>query len=597
MNLEDYQEIWFVDFEYQAAEGECPVVNCMVAHELRTGQTLRCFTEELCGCRVPPFNIGADSLVVAYFASAEMGCFLALGWRFPLHLLDLYVECRRLRNETNGAGDKFSLVGGLAWLGLQRFIPPQKEEMQKLSLRGGPYSGEEQRELLDYCEADVMALKPFLKKLLPDISRQPALMDGNYMKAVALMERTGVPVDTNLFYLLNKHWDMLRLKLVQQVDKKTGFYEGFSFKRKYFGRWLAKRDISWPLLPSGMHQLDKEAWKMMSTLYPELAPHAQLRETLSRLRKLNLTVGSDGCNRCMLSAFRAKTGRNQPSTARFIFGLPAWLRSLIKPPKGYAVAYLDYRQQEFAIAAALSGDENMIEAYRSGDPYLAFACMAGAVPPEATRETHPRERKLYKLCALALLYEMGPAALASHLGISTAHARKLSQDYRKAFAGFERFKDDYALAVNVARVATTRTGWRMKVDSGAKGTTVRNFPIQSAGAEILRLACYELTRKGITLCCPIHDAILIMDRIEDIEPTVAKAKTIMETASRVITGSLTIPSDEYIVRYPDRYMDEARGKEMLEHMLGILAELEGTTLKKMEAGLAVATPNTYMSIR
>ena len=83
MNLDGYQEIWFIDFEYQAEDGERPVVNCMVAHELRTGQTLRYFTEELRGCRVPPFNTGPDSLVVAFFASAEMGCFLALGWAFP----------------------------------------------------------------------------------------------------------------------------------------------------------------------------------------------------------------------------------------------------------------------------------------------------------------------------------------------------------------------------------------------------------------------------------------------------------------------------------------------------------------------------------
>ena len=40
----------------------------------------------------------------------------------------------------------------------------------------------------------------------------------------------------------------------------------------------------------------------------------------------------------------------------------------------------DFSQQEFAIAAALSGDEKMQAAYRSGDPYLSFARQAGAVP-------------------------------------------------------------------------------------------------------------------------------------------------------------------------------------------------------------------------
>jgi hypothetical protein len=57
----------------------------------------------------------------------------------------------------------------------------------------------------------------------------------------------------------------------------------------------------------------------------------------------------------------------------FIFGPSVWLRGLIKPPPGYGIAYIDWAQQEFGIAAALSGDPLMMDAYRSGDPYLAFA--------------------------------------------------------------------------------------------------------------------------------------------------------------------------------------------------------------------------------
>ena len=87
----------------------------------------------------------------------------------------------------------------------------------------------------------------------------------------------------------------------------------------------------------------------------------------------------------MLSAFRARTGRNQPSNTKFIFGPSVWLRGLIQPPPGYGIAYIDWAQQEFGIAAALSGDPLMMEAYRSGDPYLAFAKQAGAAPPEATK--------------------------------------------------------------------------------------------------------------------------------------------------------------------------------------------------------------------
>jgi DNA polymerase-1 len=87
------------------------------------------------------------------------------------------------------------------------------------------------------------------------------------------------------------------------------------------------------------------------------------------------------------------THRLQPSNAKFIFGPSVWLRGLIQPAPGHGLAYLDWAQQEFGIAAALSGDPLMPEAYRSGDPYLAFAKQAGAVPGRRSRRLRPLCRR------------------------------------------------------------------------------------------------------------------------------------------------------------------------------------------------------------
>ena len=104
----------------------------------------------------------------------------------------------------------------------------------------------------------------------------------------------------------------------------------------------------------------------------------ELRSALSEMRLSDLAVGSDGRNRTILSAFQSRTGRCQPSNTKYIFGPSVWLRGLIQPPEGWGVAYLDWSQQEFGIAAVLSGDEAMQAAYLSGDPYLEFAKQAGA---------------------------------------------------------------------------------------------------------------------------------------------------------------------------------------------------------------------------
>ena len=85
----DFREIWLVDFEFSAPPGERPTVVFLVARELDSGHTLRVWQDELAGLSEPPYDCGPESLVVAYYASAEMGCHLALGWRLPENLLDL----------------------------------------------------------------------------------------------------------------------------------------------------------------------------------------------------------------------------------------------------------------------------------------------------------------------------------------------------------------------------------------------------------------------------------------------------------------------------------------------------------------------------
>ena len=89
-----------------------------------------------------------------------------------------------------------------------------------------------------------------------------------------------------------------------------------------------------------------------------------------------------------MSPFGSDTGRNQPSNSRYIFGASAWQRSIIKAPADRVLAYIDFSSQEFALGGTLSGDQAMMDDYRSGDPYLAWARRTGAIPPDATKSSH-----------------------------------------------------------------------------------------------------------------------------------------------------------------------------------------------------------------
>jgi DNA polymerase-1 len=159
-----FGEVWTADFEFAVDAGDNPVPVCVVAHELRTGQRVRLWRDELLVLHAPPYAIDKDALFVAFYASAELGCHLALGWPLPANVLDLYVE---FRIQSNGLAPPCGsgLLGALAWYGLDAIEASEKDAMRELALRGGPWTDAEKVGLLDYCESDVVALDRLLEAM------------------------------------------------------------------------------------------------------------------------------------------------------------------------------------------------------------------------------------------------------------------------------------------------------------------------------------------------------------------------------------------------------------------------------------------------
>jgi hypothetical protein len=584
--LAAFRKVWLVDFEFSALDGERQRVICMVARELRSRRTLRLWGDELRAMRAPPFTTDGSSLVVAYYASAEVGCFLQLGWPLPERVLDLFAE---FRNATNGlvlpaiGGKLNSLLCALSFYGIPAISFAEKKEMQQLAVRGEPWTDDERAALLAYCETDVNALELLLPRMLPHVHVPFALHRGRYMKAVARMEHEGIPLDVPALEILRRYWPMIKAQLVAAVDLDYGVYEGTTFKVKEFERWLAERRIAWPRLATGALALDGDAFSDMAKAYPAVGALAELRHAMSALRLESLAVGSDGRNRCLLSAFAAKTGRNQPSNSRFIFGPSKWLRCLIQPPPGFAIAYCDWEQQEIAIAAALSGDVNMQAAYNSADFYLSTAKLAGAAPIDATKKTHKIIRDQFKSVCLGVLYGLWIHGLADRLGESTARARELLEMHRQAYPTFWAWSEaavDYAV---LNGHLDTVFGWRVRLGGGAQkraphrlyrgplGITrdelafnprsLRNFPVQANAAEMMRYAAILATERGVSVCGPVHDAFVVMAPADRIDEAVVTLQAAMAEASRIVLRGFELRSDAKIVRYPARYVDE-RGAQM-----------------------------------
>jgi DNA polymerase I-like protein with 3'-5' exonuclease and polymerase domains len=268
-------------------------------------------------------------------------------------------------------------------------------------------------------------------------------------------------------------------------------------------------------------------------------------------------------------AFRSRTGRNQPSNSKFIFGPSVWLRGLIKPPVNHGIAYVDWRQQEFAVAAVLSNDATMQAAYLSGDPYLMFGKQVGLIPADGTKATHKFARELCKQCVLATQYGMEAESLAARLGQPTIVARDLLRAHREAYSVFWRWSDaalDTAMSTNSLH---TVFGWHVHVGENPNPRSLRNFPVQGNGAEMMRIAACLATERGIEVCAPVHDAFLICAPLERLDQDIAGMRQAMVEASRAVLDGFEIGTDVSITRFPDRFMDD-RGKVMWMRVLDLL---------------------------
>jgi DNA polymerase I len=568
-----FRRIWCIDFEFLSPDGENPQPVCLVAKEVGTGRLIRLWHDQL--GPEPPFEIDNDTLIVAYYAPAEIGCFLALGWPVPTRFIDLFAEFRR---ETNALAipEGRKLLAALSRHRIAHITSDEKKAGRDLVMRGGPWSDSERREILDYCETDVVCLPALLEAMLPGIAPTPqmlgqALLRGRYMTAVARMERIGVPIDVETLTAIRDGWESIKADLIREVDADYGVFEHGVFKSGLFAKYLADRGIPWPKTETGRLQLDQDTFRDQAKAYPELAPLRELRHSLSELRIEKLAVGSDGRNRTMLSPLGASSGRNTPSANKFIFGPSVWLRGLIKPGPDRAIAYIDWSSQEVAIAAALSSDPDLIKAVASGDPYLSFAVQARLAPEGATKASHRAVRDLCKACVLGTNYGMGARTLAFRTNTSIIEAEALLRLLARTYPVFTEWQSKSVDVAQLRGYMSTVFGWKLHVTGSTRPTALRNFPMQSHGAEMLRIACCLATERGVSVCAPVHDALLIEASLDQIDDAVSTTQDAMTEAAAVVLGSgVWIETDVDIVRYPDRYSDP-RGQVMWDRVTSLLS--------------------------
>jgi DNA polymerase-1 len=585
---DNFARVIVADFEYEVRDGELPNVLCMVAYELDENRqhvrTIRKWRGEF--DPQPPFDIGPDTLFVAYSAWAEMTCFMVLGWQFPVHIFDLhtaYLAASNVLRPQTGEDAAFKkpkkdLAAACRAYGITGWEGLEKKEIAK-DIGEGRWEDHGAARTLEYCEEDVHMSVLLLaaelrgkfddraRAVLPPADVERVLHWSNYSaKAVARIQAAGMPIDMALWDLVQENKVAVVADLVRRFDPSQGEDETiytpegeFSYAR--FDRWLARNGHAWPRLGSGRLDTDGDAFRMMYHV-PGIEDLHALRDSLGVIVRAKLPIGSDGRNRPSLFPFGTATGRNAHSKS--LYNAHASVRSFMVFPPDKIGAYLDWRTQEVGIAGVLSGDAALMNAYREGDVYHALALVCGFTTdpnPMHWKKHNGEVRQRMKALQLGINYGMGVPSLARGLDRHPLIASGVIEKHRRAYPRYWQWRDDGASNAMAGvgmhhgvRCMRSVFGWPLYISTSPNKRTLYNFPMQANGAEMLRLAAWRMCELGIVPCMLIHDGILIEAHDRD---QVDHAMDIMRAASRDVCDGFEIDVDiDQILERGARYRDK-----------------------------------------
>lgn len=554
-----------------------------------------------------------DYIWVAYNAIADLTCLQALGIDISgLKVIDAMVEARMVTLTLPSLFQyKGDLLTSLHAFGIKSAASAGfKKDVRNIILNNRQYSHWKWKRIKAYGPTDVKPLPDLLKRVWQahqnansPITLSEMLHRGNYVKALAILSfnNKGFPIDQPWLNAIFENKVKIIRYLQQQVNVKYGqlYIENKSkdvmhFNYNLFKKMILNKGYIWDITEKTKRpRLDKIYLKKKVHQYPEIKLFYYVKKTLLALEVADLTSQCiDGHIKPAIFPFAQKTGRNSHKPSKgFMLNITPWMRSIIKPKPNTLIIGADWSQQEIAIAAVLSGDKKYIDVYndKEGDVYLTLAKMAGAVPIDATKSSHPQMRQTFKAIQLGLGYGKGIDSLAvdvyesnkdanNNYSLSSAEAFDLASNiyhwHKSTFSTYWEWIDDVMTIGRSDGFIRSVDGWTYFIDDNVRDTQLLNLPMQSNGAAMLRRAViYCNESEDIDLICTLHDALYITCNEQDRDKAIELLTNCMNKACRDILGDkvqIRIDIGEY--NHENGYNDP-RGDEMLTKIKELLCDI------------------------
>ena len=213
------------------------------------------------------------------------------------------------------------------------------------------------------------------------------------------------------------------------------------------------------------------------------------------------------------ACFRSVPPPARNAQAKSLYNAHASMRSFMKFSPHKIGLYLDWRTQEVGVAAARSGDEQLAEDYLAGDIYHALAMMCGLTNQDAKSwKATPEgktQRQRMKALQLGVNYGMGVMSLSRGLGRHPLIGSEVIIRHQQRYPTYWDWRRGMVERAMLERVIVSEfDGWPLHISTSPNKRTLYNFPMQSGGAEMLRLAANRLCDADLVPIMLVHDGIL-----------------------------------------------------------------------------------------
>lgn len=206
------------------------------------------------------------------------------------------------------------------------------------------------------------------------------------------------------------------------------------------------------------------------------------------------------------------------------------IRKVFIPKDGYCFMDADYSQIELRVLASMSGDERLIEAYRShADIHRTTASQVFHIPFE---EVTDLQRRNAKAVNFGIVYGISSFGLSEDLSISRKEAAAYIEQYFETYPQVKQFIDSLVKDAKKNGYAVTLYGRRRPVPELFSSNFMQrsfgervamNSPIQGTAADIIKIAMIRvferLKKEGLKskLILQVHDELLIETALEEEE--------------------------------------------------------------------------------